>query len=144
MDVLGALHRRLVRQHALHDEDVALAAEELADLLGLEGARLGLVRGHEGGLRTEFVDVDRLAVDVDERHAGVGGGLGDGGGRRGVDGVDDDRVDAVGDEVLDLVHLLRDVVLGVLDLQLHTRKRLRIIGHTVAEHGQKIVVELAH
>src|SRR5271166_2505373 len=115
MDVLGALHRRLVRQHTLHDEDIALAAEELADLLGLEGARLGLVRGDEGGLRTELVDVDRLAVDVDERHAGVGGGLGDGCGRRGVDWVDDDRVDAVGDEVLNLAQLLGDVVLGVLD-----------------------------
>src|SRR5271166_1873878 len=82
MDVLGALHRGLVRQHAFDDENIALAAEELADLLGLEGARLGLVRGDEGGLRTELVDVDRLAVDVDERHAGVGGGLGDGCGRR--------------------------------------------------------------
>ena len=43
MDVLGALHRRLVRQLALDDEDIALAAEKLADLLGLERAGLGLV-----------------------------------------------------------------------------------------------------
>ena len=144
MDVLGALHRRLIRQLALDDEDIALAAEKLADFLGLEGARLGLVRGDEGGLGAELVDVGRLAVDVDERHPGVGGGLGDGAGGRGVDRIDDDRVDAVGDEVLNLAQLFGDVVLGVLDLKRDARKRLGVVRHSVAQNGQEVVVELVH
>ena len=144
MDVLGSLHRRLVRQHALYDEDIALAAEKLADLLGLEGARLGLVRGDEGGFGAELVDVDRLAVDIDERHAGVGGGLGDRRGGRRVDRIDDDGVDAVGDEVLNLAQLFGDVVLGVLDLKRDARKRLGVVRHAVAKNGQEVVVKLVH
>ena len=57
-----------------------LPPSSLQICLRLERAGLGFVRGDEGGLRPELVDVGRLAVDIDERHAGVGGGLGDGGG----------------------------------------------------------------
>ena len=144
MDVLGALHRSLIGELSLDDQDIALAAEKLADLLGLERTGLDFVRGDEGCLGAELVDVARLAVDVDERHIGVGGGLGDrrGGGR--VDRIDDDRGDAVGDEVLNLAQLLGDIVLGVLDLKRHARKRLGVIGHSVAQNGEEVVVEFVH
>ena len=105
---------------------------------------LALVRGDEGLVVGERVDVDRLAVDVDEGHAAAGGGVRHRLGRRGVDGVDDDRVDARGDEVVDLVELLRDVVLGVLDLYLDAVERARVLDEAVAEHGQEVVVEARH
>ena len=62
---------------------------------------------------------------------------------RGVDRIDDDRVDAVGDEVLHLAELLGDVVLGVLDLQRHARLRLGVIGHAVAQTVRKLSSNLS-
>ena len=83
---------------------------------------LALVRGDEGLVVGQRVDVDRLAVDVDQRDAGRRGRVRHRLGGRGVDRVDDDRVDARGDEVVDLVELLGDVVLRVLDLQVRRRR----------------------
>ena len=106
--------------------------------------RLDFVRGDESGLRAQSVDVGRLAVDVDERNASVGGELGHGRGRGSVDGVDNDCVDMVRDEVLDLAELLGDVVLGVLDVQSHPWQGFGIVYHAVAQNGEEVVVELVH
>ena len=62
----------------------------------------------------------------------------------GVHRVHDDGVDARGDEVLDLVQLLADVVLRILDLQLDPVEGLGILVHSVPEDRQEVVVEERH
>src|SRR3954451_14593748 len=89
---------------AAHVDDVALAVELLEQPLAAEVAVLLLVVGHEvrAGLRDGLVDrddgdalVERL---LDRRVDGVR-----------ADGVDDDRVDALGDEVADVLELAGSV-----------------------------------
>jgi len=144
VDGLGAHAGALVGQFTHHDDGLALAAEQTADFLGFQRAGDDFLRSDEGLLVRQFVDVDRLAVDIDQRNAGIGGDLRHGDGRVGVDRVDDDRIDAGGDEVLNLALLLGDVVLRVFDLQRHPVQRLGIILHAVAKHGQEVVVEQCH
>ena len=103
-----------------------------------------LVRGDEGLVVGQRVDVDRLAVDVDQRHARGCGRIRHGLGGRGVDRVDDDRVHVGGDEIVDLVKLLGDVVLRVLDLHLDPVQGTGILDQSVPEHGQEVVVEPRH
>ena len=105
---------------------------------------IALVGGHEGLVVRQRVDVDRLAVDVDQRDIGGGGGIRHGLGGRGVDGVDDDRVHARRDEILDLVKLLCNVVLRVLHLDLDAVHALGLLDHAVTKDGQEIVIEQRH
>ena len=44
MDILGALQRSLIGELALDHQNVALAAKQLADLLGLVGSGFLLIR----------------------------------------------------------------------------------------------------
>ena len=76
VDVLGALDGGLVGELALHHVDVALAAEQLADLLVSSVPESASFEATKAALRAELVEVGRLAVDVDQRHLGVGGELG--------------------------------------------------------------------
>ena len=93
---------------------LAHRAEHLAHLEGFERPGLDFARRHDGPVVGQGVEVDRLAVHVDERHAGRLRGVGHRLGGRGVDRVHDDRVHAGGDEVVDLVELPGHVVLCVL------------------------------
>ena len=106
-------------------------------------ARIDFVRRDEGLVVGQRVDVDRLAVHIDQRHAGGGGGIRHRLRGRGVDRVHDDRIDARGDEVVDLVQLLGHVVLRVLDLHRQAR-RIGLRLDAVAQHGQEVVVEQRH
>jgi hypothetical protein len=135
--------RRLVGQLAHQHQDVALAAEQLAHLARLQRARLLLVgRDHRDAGR-QLVEVDRLAVHVDERDLRGRHHLGDLRRRVGVDRVHDDRVDLLRDHVLHLTQLLADVVAAVLDL--HRRAvLLRRVADTVAQDRQERVVERCH
>ncbi len=107
---LGAEHGGLVGDLALQDDDVALAARELGELLHLHGAReqgVGADVGHVGDRR--------VAVDEHDRDVRGLGGVRHRLRGAGVDRHDDDRRDALRDEVLDLRQLGRGVVLGVGD-----------------------------
>ncbi len=84
----------------------------------------------------ERIDVDRLAVDIDDRDAGIVGELGHRRGGRGVDRVDDDRIDLGGDEVLDLRQLLLHVVIGDFDLDRLVGVRRRLLD-ALAQHRQE-------
>jgi hypothetical protein len=90
------------------------------------------------------VEVDRLAVDVDQRDLGVLGELAHRSRGVGVDGIDDDRLHAGCDEILDLVELAADIVLRIFDLQLDALLGLGVVLHGVAQDGQEIVVEQGH
>ena len=147
MDVLGPLHGGLVRQFALHDIDVDLSLPfgrpVVAELDGFQRAGFHFVRGDEGLVVGQGVDVDRLAVHIDQRDVRGSGGIRHRLRRRGIDRVHDDRVNARGDEVVDLVQLLGDVVLRILDLHLQAG-RIGLRLDAVAQHGQEVVVEQRH
>ena len=148
VDVLGPHHRSLVRQLAHQDVDprriAAHIGQDVADLDGFQSAGFRLVRSHEGLAVGQGVDVDRLAVDIDQRRAGGLGGLGHRLGGRSVDRVDDDRVHAGGYEVVDLVELARHVVLGVFDLDIDAFHSVGLFLNAVAQHGQEIVIKERH
>src|SRR6218665_123521 len=99
LDILRALDGRLVRQVADHHRHAALAAEQPADLAGLQGARVGLVGADEHHLGWQLA-LGRRMVHIHQRDAGGAGQLGHPRGRLGVYGDDDDGVDLLGNEVL--------------------------------------------
>ncbi len=148
MDVRRALLRGLVRELAHHHVDVGFGlalvlGEDAADLDGFQRAGFHLVRGHEGLVVGQRVDVDRLAVDVDERDIRRRRRIGHRLRRRCVDRIHDDRVDTARDEVVDLVELLGDIVLRILDLYAGA-VLVGVFLDAVAQNGQKVVVELGH
>ena len=148
--VLGALDRGLVRELA-HDDvgagaGAALAhrAEHLAHLEGFKRAGLDLVRRHDRLVVGQRVEVDRLAVHVDQRHAGRRRGIGHRLGGGGVDRVHDDRVHAGGHEVVDLVELAGHVVLRIFDLHVDSVHTVGVFLEPVAQDGEEVVVEERH
>jgi hypothetical protein len=144
MNVLRTQNRRRRRQPALNDQNIALSVEEPADFLSLEGTGVQLVRPDERRFRPKRVDVGGLAIDINERNARVGGEFSHRDSRRGVDRIDDDRVDTVGDEVLDLAQLFGNVVFRVFDLHRQVRNRFAVVNHSVPQNGEEVVVELVH
>jgi hypothetical protein len=91
----------------------------------------------------ESTSFEATKVHIDQRHPGRGGGIGHRLGGRSIDRVDDDRIDARGDEVVDLVKLLGHIILRVFDLH-RQAGRIGLGLDAVAQHGQKVVVELCH
>ena len=124
---------------AAHVDDVALAAEGLEEPLGAEvGVFLLVVRDDEGG------GVGHRLVDGDDGDALLGG-LGERGrDAGGVGGVDDDGVDAGGDQVAEILELAGGVGVAVGDVEardLAGGQRLRLhradhlLAPAVALHG---------
>ena len=103
-----------------------------------------LVGGDESLVVRQRVDVDRLAIHIDQRNLGGGGSVRHRLGCRRVNRVHDDRIDARGDEVLDLVELLGHVVLRILNLQIDAVHAFRLLDHAVPQNGQEVVVEQGH
>ena len=64
-------------------------------------------------------------------------------GRIGIDRVDDDRIDFLRDEILDLIQLAADIVLGVFELD-SGLELLRSRFHVTAHDGEEIVIEQRH
>ena len=87
---------------------------------------------------------DRRAVHVDERDARAGDEFRHLGRRGLVDGMDNDRIDALGDEVLDLAELAPDVERRILEAQFDSVVAGVEVGHRLAQHGEKGVVEVRH
>src|SRR6218665_1597752 len=135
LDILRALDGRLVRQVADHHRHAALAAEQPADLAGLQGARVGLVGADEHHLGWQLA-LGRRMGHIHQRDGGGAGPLGHPRGRLGVYGDDDDGVDLLGNEVLDLVELARDVVLRVVQFQVQPFLAGRIGGHAATDQRQ--------
>ena len=117
--VLG--QRQRVDAGDLGDHGVRLVAELLADV-GAGGDAHAVVVAEDGDARG--VRVVELAVDVDDRDAGLHRLEGDRGHGRAVEGQQHDRVDALVDERLDLADLQVDVVGALRDPELDVVVRL--------------------
>ncbi len=103
-----------------------------------------MVRHHDHNLLRQLRAGLRAEVDVDQRDARLGGGVGDRLGRGRIGGVDDDRIDAAGDEVLHLAQLLADVALGILDLQVDLADLAGPGLHGVRDLDQELVGGARH
>ncbi|MNX94516.1 hypothetical protein D3C86_1267510 [compost metagenome] len=83
-------------------------------------------------------------IDINERDFCGGRGFGDR--RRGVtvNGIDDDRVDAISDKILHLIELLRGIELGVFHQKLDIFIAPGLGPDAVEQDRQKRVVERRH
>ncbi len=59
-------------------------------------------------------------------------------------GIDDDRINAIGDEILHLIELLRRIKLGILDQKLDIFIAPGLGPDTVEQDRQKRIVERRH
>ncbi len=108
---------------------LALCEAELVDDVGrLQDADLEVV---EGRVVVDVLGAADQPVVADHRDLRVGGALQDVGQRRAVDRRDDQRLDALGDHVLDLGHLVLHDVVAVLQVGL-VAELLELLGHVVA------------
>ena len=108
---------------AMQHQDAALAVELLGDRFHGDPAGFEII-----GADVAVADGLRRLVDEHERDAGLLDVIHGRGAGFQFAGVQDDRVDLLGDEVLDLAELLLDVGLGVDHHDLHAGFRLRV-GH---------------
>ena len=142
MDVGGTLYSSLVGQLAHHHNDVALAAQKLANFFGFQGAGVNFVRANERNLGRQSL-VGWHTVDIHQRHACGCCQSCHLRGCRCVNRVHHNRVHFGSDEVLNLAQLLAHVVVGVFNLKINLLV-FCIGNHAVAQNGKEVVVKFCH
>jgi hypothetical protein len=143
LDPGRAVASRVVGQLAQQNNNVTFAVHFLGQVLHLHAAGFFIVRCHRRDACGKF-GIIRATVDVDERNTGSRGDLGDAVGGFRVDGVDDQRVDLLANQLLHLVELFVHVVAPIDELQVNAAHGLGLFVHVFTHVGQVGVIELRH